>query len=117
MMQRDLARDYAIERRLCHLDADEIDVAAERNPILLYDLEALTDEKQIMENKKLKAVHSLRVTEKRFILTVDPVEEDVLRQIERVAEKMKETLDDCRAALRGRTPYVITQEEVVIEKA
>ena len=95
--------------------ADEIDVAAERNPTLLYDIEALTDEKQIMENKKVKAVRSLQVTEKRFILTVDPVEEAVLQQIRIMAEKMKRTLNDCRAAVCGRTPYVITQEDVLIE--
>ena len=96
--------------------SDEIDVAAERNPILLYDLEALTDEKQIMENKKLKAVRSLQVTEKRFILSVDPVEEDVLQQVKTVAQKMQRTLNDCRAAVCGRTPYVITQEKVCIEE-
>ena len=96
--------------------ADEIDVAAERNPILLYDIEALTDQKQIMENRKLKAVRSLLVTEKRFILSVDPVEEDVLLQIKTVAEKMQHTLNDCRAAVCGRTPYAITQEDVLIEE-
>lgn len=95
--------------------ADEIDVAADRNPILLYDLEALTDEKQIMENKKLKAVRSLIVTEKRFILYIDPVEEDVLQQVKIVAQKMQQTLNNCRAAVYGRTPYTITQEEVLIE--
>ena len=95
--------------------ADEIDVAAERNPVLLYDIEALTDEKQIMENKKLKAVRSLRVTEKYFILTVDPAEEAVMQQIRIMAEKMKQTLRDCRAAVCGRTPFVITQEDVLIE--
>ena len=97
--------------------ADEIDVAAERNPILLYDIEALTDEKQIMENKKVKAVRSLQVTEKRFILTVDTAEEEVLKQIGIMAEKMKRTLRECRAAVCGRTPYVITQEDVLIQKA
>ena len=96
--------------------SDEIDVAAERNPILLYDLEALTDEKQIMENKKLKAVRSLLVTEKRFILSLDPVEEDVLLQIKIVADKMQQTLNDCRAAVCGRTHYAITQEDVLIEE-
>ena len=96
--------------------SDEIDVAAERNPILLYDIEALTDEKQIMENKKLKAVRSLLVTEKRFILSVDPVGEDVLQQVKIVADKMKQTLNACRAAVCGRTPYVITQEDVLIEE-
>ena len=96
--------------------SDEIDVAAERNPILLYDIEALTDEKQIMENKKVKAVRSLQVTEKRFILSVDPVEEDVLQQLRIMAQKMQRTLNDCRAAVCGRTPYVITQEKVRIEE-
>ena len=94
--------------------ADEIDVAAKRNPILLYDIEALTDEKQIMENKKLKAVRSLLVTEKRFLLSVDPVEEDVMMQVRIVIEKMRQTLHDCRAAVCGRTPYTITQEDVLI---
>ncbi len=32
--------------------ADEIDVAAPRNPLLLYDIDALTDEIQIVENKR-----------------------------------------------------------------
>ena len=96
--------------------SDEIDVAAERNPILLYDIEALTDEKQIMENKKVKAVRSLQVTEKRFILSVDPVEEDVLQQLRIMAQKMQRTLNDCRAAVCGRTPYAITQEKVRIEE-
>lgn len=96
--------------------SDEIDVAAERNPILLYDIETLTDEKQIMENKKLKAVRSLLVTEKRFILSVDPVGEDVLQQVKIVARKMRRTLNECRAAVCGRTPYVITQEDVLIEE-
>ena len=95
--------------------ADEIDVTAERNPILLYDIKSLKDEKQIMENKKVKAVRSLQITEKCFILTVDPVEEAVLRQIGIMAEKMKQTLLDCRAAVCGRTPYVITQEDVLIK--
>ena len=97
--------------------ADEIDVAAGRNPSLLYDIETLTDEKQIMENKKVKAVRSLQVTEKCFILTVDPAEEKVLRQIGIMADKMRQTLRDCRAAVCGRTPYVITQEDVLIQRA
>lgn len=96
--------------------ADEIDVAADRNPILLYDIETLADEKQIMENKKLKAVRSMQVTEKHFILTVDPAEEDVFLQIRIMVEKMKQTLHDCRAAVCGRTPYVITQEDVYMKK-
>ncbi|MBQ6256672.1 MAG: hypothetical protein IJJ60_08815 [Clostridia bacterium] len=53
---------------------------------------------------------------KRFILSLDPVEEDVLLQIKIVADKMQQTLNDCRAAVCGRTHYAITQEDVLIEE-
>ena len=43
--------------------------------------------------------------------------EVVLKQIGIMAEKMKRTLSECRAAVCGRTPYVITQEDVLIQKA
>lgn len=95
--------------------ADEIDTAADRNPSLLYDISALTDEVQIMYNKTLKAVRSVQVTEKRFLLTVSTDEEPVRQQVVRMVDKMKKTLDECRAAVCGRTPYVITQEEILIK--
>ena len=97
--------------------ADEIDVAAARNPILLYDIESLTDEIEIIENKKVKAVRSLRITEREFILSVDTGEPAIRAQLDIMAGKMKRTLDNCRAAVCVRTPYVITQERVLIEEA
>ena len=42
--------------------ADEIDVAAPRNPILLYDIALLTDAVEIIENKKVKAVNENKET-------------------------------------------------------
>lgn len=96
--------------------ADEIDVAAARNPILLYDIETLTDEIEIIENKKVKAVRSLRITEKEFILSVDPSDGEILELLRRMVGKMQRTLDVCRSAVTGRTPYVITQEHVVMEE-
>ena len=97
--------------------ADEIDVAAPRNPVLLYDIESLTDEIEIVENKKVKAVRSCLVTEKSFILTVDTDEEEILRQLRIMVGKMKKTLDVCRSAVCGRTPYAISQEEVLLKEA
>ena len=37
-------------------------------------------------------------------------------QIKIVIEKMKRTLNDCRATVCGRTSYTITQEDVSIEE-
>ena len=96
--------------------ADEIDVAAARNPILLYDIEALTDEVEIIENKKVKAVRSLEVSDDAFTLFVDASDADILARVRRMAAKMLRTLDDCRAAVLDRTPYVITQERIIVNE-
>ena len=95
--------------------ADEIDVAAARNPVLLYDIAALTDETEIVENKKVQAVRRLRVSESAFTLEVSTQEEEILDGIRQIAEKMQKTLDYCRAVVIGRTPYVFTQEKVLLE--
>lgn len=57
-----------------------------------------------------------KLQRRTFILSPDPAEESALMQIRAMAEKMKRTLDDCRAAVCGRTPCVITQEDVLIEE-
>ena len=96
--------------------ADEIDVAATRNPILLYDIETLTDEIEIEINKEIKAVTALEVSKEAFTLLVDASDETVLKGVRRVADKMQRTLDYCRSAVMERTPYVITQEQVIVRE-
>ena len=95
--------------------ADEIDVAAARNPKLLYDIECLTDEVQIIENRKLKAVRELMITEDEFILQTDPTDADILSRVREVAAKMQKTLDLCRRVTERRTPFVITQRRVRLQ--
>lgn len=95
--------------------ADEIDVTAARNPILMYDLEALTDETQILEHKKHKAVHSLQVTENAFTLLADCSDPGITGSLQVLAGKMQHTLDECRKAVNGRTPFMITQEQVFLQ--
>jgi len=95
--------------------ADEIDVAAARNPKLLYDIECLTDEVQIIENRKLRAVRELKITEDEFILQTDPTDSDILGRVRDVAAKMQKTLDLCRRVTERRTPFVITQRRVRLQ--
>ena len=96
--------------------ADEIDVAAARNPTLLYDIESLTDAVEIIENKKVKAVRELLVTEDEFVLFVDPSDKVILGHIRNMVMKMQKTLDFCRRVAALRTPYVITQQRVRMEE-
>ena len=95
--------------------ADEIDVAAFRNSKLLYHLEAIVDEKQIVEHKRHQAVKDLIISEKAFTLLVDTPEEEIKSSIFRMAEKMQITLDDCRRVIEEHTPYMITQEKIIVE--
>ena len=98
--------------RLC----DEIDVTASRNSALLYDLESFTEETSVLEHKKHQAVKELIVSRGAFIMVVMTQEEDVMEGLIRMKEKMQQTLDDCRQAVTGRTPFVITQEKVLIRE-
>ena len=95
--------------------ADEIDVLASRNPILLYDMESLTEEHDIIEFGKHQAIRALDITKDSFILLVDPSDPVIMEHIRRMVVKMQKTLDDCRRAVLYRTPYLITQKEIRLE--
>ena len=94
--------------------ADEIDVAAARNSVLLYDIASIEDSYEVMFHKTVKDVRQLIISEKAFTMVVDTDEQEVFDEIVRIRSKMQSTLDDCREAVLGRTPYVITQERVDI---
>ena len=96
--------------------ADEIDVAVGRNLSFLYDTESLTNEKDIIEFGKHEAIKEVLVETDRFVLLVDTDDEFVFNNIRKMALKMQKTVDECRFAVTGRTPYTITQQSIEIKK-
>ena len=99
--------------------ADEIDVSSARNSALLYDidfLESSAANDSAMEFKRHDAIHELLVTPEAFVLRIRTEEDRVMESILKTVGKMQKTLDDCRHAVMGRTPYVITQKEIILEK-
>ena len=95
--------------------ADEIDVTAARNPLLLYDLEAITDDRQLLEHKKHRAVRELRIEKDAFVLMVDDSDPVIAEKLRIMAGKMQKTLDSCLKAVNGRTPFEIAQKEVRLQ--
>ena len=95
--------------------ADEIDVTAARNPKLLYDLEAITDEHQLFEHKRHRAVRDLIIEKDSFTLLIDDSDPVICEMIRKMADKMQATLDACRDAVNGRTPFEITQRRVLLK--
>ena len=96
--------------------ADEIDVVTDRNPKLLYDLDSLTDEYQIGENRRLEAVRNMDVLSDCFVLNVFAEDEELWRDVEKMVGKMQETLDYCRDVTEKRTPHRISQERVLLHR-
>ena len=92
--------------------ADEIDVTAARNPRLLYDLEAIVDDRQLLEHRRHRAVRDLVIGRDAFTLLIDDSDPVIYGMIQRMAEKMQRTLDSCRRAVNGRTPFEITQSRI-----
>lgn len=92
--------------------ADEIDVTAARNPGLLYDLESITDGFQLSEHMRHKAVRDLEIGEDAFTLVIDDSDPAINEKIRLLVEKMQFTLDICRKAVNGRTPFEIAQREI-----
>ena len=95
--------------------ADEIDITSARNPVLLYDMEAVTGEESMFHFTLHKAVKNLLVTDTEFIAEADSAEPAVQAGLEDLRVKMQNTLDVCRSAVNDRTPYRITQETVRID--
>ena len=96
--------------------ADEMDVAAARNSALLYDIDSIVDETQIREHQRHRAIRDLVVSKDAFTMLVSTDDPEIMARIREMAVKMQKTLDDCRKAVLGRTPYAITQERILIRE-
>ena len=96
--------------------SDEIDVVATRNPLVLYDIETLTTEIAIRENKKLDAVKRMKMTKESFVLVCETDDEKVYETLVEMREKMQETLDLCKEVVAKRTGFVISQNKVVLKR-
>jgi Na+-driven multidrug efflux pump/anti-sigma regulatory factor (Ser/Thr protein kinase) len=97
--------------------ADEIDVAATRNPMILYDIDLLTDEIEIVENKKVQAIKSIVMTRDSFILTSSTDEEEIYNSLLAMVDKMQKTLDYCVEVVAKRTQFTISQKKVILKQA
>ena len=96
--------------------ADEIDVAADRNSQILYDIGKIKDAYQIYINRMVAAVSMLHVTPDGFIMDVDTQDEVIYQGLCEVREKMQETLDLCCKVVQERTPHCITQKRVEMRR-
>ena len=94
--------------------ADEMDVTSDRNPEILYDISLIEDERQVFEHKKHRAIKALDVERDALVLHVETSDQEVKRGVLEVADKLQKTLDYCVEVVHKRTPYEITQRQVIL---
>lgn len=92
--------------------ADEIDVAADRNPELLFDTSNLTKQKDIDAFGTHESIQSVEVTDNAIILHVKLKEPRYGALVDDLAGKLQETLDYCRDVAGKRSDMTIHQQNV-----
>lgn len=94
--------------------ADEIDITAERNPALLYNIADLKTPKDIFELKKHLAVKSLGITDDSFIINAEAEDSDLYCGITDLYGRIVKTFNECSLVIKKQTPFTISQKEVLL---
>lgn len=89
--------------------ADEMDIASDRNIFFDY-----SEHEDNVEWRKHHAIRHMEITEDAFVLNVVRDDEKVMTVVEESVEKLQQTLDFCREVSERRTPFRISQRQVVI---
>ena len=92
--------------------ADEVDVIENRNPKLLYDTSALTDEKDIICFGMHEAIYRMDIVDDGFDVYAKTDDEEMYAAVMKMTRKMQDTLDLCRDVVSSRTRFEIRQSQV-----
>ncbi len=95
--------------------ADELDVAADRNPEILFDTSTLTQQRDIDAFGTHESIREVEVTEEAIILYIRLKEARFEGLVRKLAKKIQSTLDYCREVTEQRSDLHITQKRVVLD--
>lgn len=96
--------------------ADEIDVASDRNPILLFVDKALKDETSIIEFGLHESILHVDVEDDAVMLHTRPKTAEYRPKIEMLADKITDTLNYCKAVAEQTSDLRIRQNRVIIKE-
>ncbi len=96
--------------------ADEIDVASDRNPELLFDTSNITDERSILAFGTHESISRVEVTDDEIVLVADYKSPEYVELVEKLRDKIQETLDYCREVADKKSDLTIGLKTVRIEE-
>lgn len=94
--------------------ADELDIASDRNPDLLYDTESMEgmSEKDIFEFSKHRAIHSVEFTADTIAVTADTDKPDIENGIIEAVRTVRDTLSYCLSVMEKRSDIRIDCQSI-----
>lgn len=94
--------------------ADELDIAAGRNVSFLYDVEKMPSPRDRREFRKHMAIRRVELKPERVVVHAWTEDPEIRSGVEEVTDKLREKLLLCRRVAAERSPFVITQADVVL---
>ena len=92
--------------------ADELDIAADRNLQMIYNIDEIHNSVSRMEFRKHEAIKHMTIEEKEFVLEIETDDQYVLEGIYELGDKLNNTLQYCRRVIAERTPFHLSQEKI-----
>lgn len=94
--------------------ADELDIAADRNVSFLYDVEKMPSPRDRREFRKHMAIRRVELEPERVVIHAWTEDPEIRAGVEEVAAKLLDKLLICRRVAAERSPFSITQSDVVL---
>ena len=94
--------------------ADELDIAAQRNVSFLYDVEKMPSPRDRREFRKHMAIRRVELEEDRVVVYAWTEDPEIRSGVEEVCAKLLDKLLLCRRVAAERSPFVISQADVVL---
>lgn len=94
--------------------ADELDISQDRNISFLYDVESMPSERDRIEFHKHMAIYSVELEESTVAVRARTDEPEIKKGVKEVCDKLREKLLYCRKVAEERSPFIITQKDVVL---
>ena len=96
--------------------ADEIDVASDRNPILLFGDKTIKEERSIIEFGLHESILHVDVGDDAVTLQTRPKTAEYRPKIETLADKITDTLSYCRTVAEQTSDLRIRQNRIIVSE-
>jgi hypothetical protein len=96
--------------------SDEIDVASDRNPEILYDINNVHDAYSRLCFEMHRIIKEVEISEDAVVLYTTDVPDVFMDFFNETVDKIEQTLGYCEAVVRTRTPFELHQKHVVCRK-